>query len=104
IESEFRAAALDALAAQAQLELTPELVSARTREMWERVLHSLSHRGVSREAYLKVAAREEQEILAEMQPDAERALRREAEPAAREPALATPRSRLWTPGDPTPES
>ena len=38
----------------------------------------LSHRGISREAYLKIAAREEQEILAEMEPDAELALRREA--------------------------
>jgi trigger factor len=46
--------------------------------MWERMLHSLSHRGISREAYLQIAAREEAEILAEMQPDAEVALRREA--------------------------
>jgi trigger factor len=46
--------------------------------MWERMLHSLSHRGISREAYLQIAAREETEILADMQPDAEQALRREA--------------------------
>jgi trigger factor len=78
VESEFREAALDAAVAQAQVELTPELVGARAREMWERMLHSLSHRGISRESYLKIAGRAEQEILEELESDAERALRREA--------------------------
>jgi trigger factor len=78
IEGEFLQAALDAAVAGSQVALTPELVKARAREMWERMLHSLSHRGISREAYLQIAAREEQEILVEMEPDAEQALRREA--------------------------
>ncbi len=78
IEGEFRQAALDAAVARAKVELTPELITARAREMWERMLHSLSHRGISREAYLQIAAREESEILAEMEPDAELALKREA--------------------------
>jgi trigger factor len=78
IEAEFRQAALDAAVEQARVELTPELVSARAREMWERMLHSLSHRGISREAYLQLVGREESEILAEMEPEAELALRREA--------------------------
>jgi trigger factor len=42
------------------------------------MLHSLSHRGVTREAYLQIAGRSEQEILTEMEPEAEIALRREA--------------------------
>ena len=46
--------------------------------MWERMLHSLSHRGISREAYLKIVGRDEADILAEMEPEAELALRREA--------------------------
>ena len=78
IEDEFREAALDAAVAQAQVPVTAELARARAKEMWERTLHSLSHRGISREAYLQILAREEAEILAEMQPDAEQALRREA--------------------------
>jgi trigger factor len=78
IEAEFRQAALDAAVAGAQIPVTPELVKARAHEMWERMLHSLSHRGISREAYLQIAGREEQAILAEMEPDAEVALRREA--------------------------
>jgi trigger factor len=78
IEAEFRQAALDAAVAGARVGLTPELVKARAQEMWERMLHSLSHRGISREAYLQIAGRAEEEILAEMDPEAELALRREA--------------------------
>jgi trigger factor len=78
IEGEFRQAALDAAVAGARVGLTPELIKARAHEMWERMLHSLSHRGISREAYLQIAGRSEQEILTEMEPEAELALRREA--------------------------
>jgi len=78
IEDEFREAALDAAVAQATVPITPALVEARAKEMWERMLHSLSHNGISREAYLQITGREESAILAEMQPDAEQALRREA--------------------------
>jgi trigger factor len=78
VTSEFTQAALDAFVARADVPLTSELISARAREMWERMLHSLSHQGISREAYLQISGRDEQEILSELEPDAERALRREA--------------------------
>ncbi|HEY4997062.1 MAG TPA: trigger factor [Solirubrobacteraceae bacterium] len=78
VEGEFRQAALDAAVAAATIEVTPELVSARAREMWERMLHSLSHRGITRETYLQIIGREEEDILSEMAPEAELALRREA--------------------------
>lgn len=78
LEAEFRQAALDAAVAAAQVPLTPELVQARAREMWERMLHSLSHRGISRETYLRLLDRQEADVLAEMQSEAELALRREA--------------------------
>ena len=77
-EAEFREAALDAVVAEAKVPVTPALVEARAKEMWERMLHSLSHRGISREAYLQIAGRPEAEILADMSADAETALRREA--------------------------
>jgi len=77
-EAEFREAALDAAVAGAKVPVTPALVEARAKEMWERMLHSLSHRGISREAYLQIAGRTEAEILADMSADAETALRREA--------------------------
>ena len=78
IEEEFRAAALDAAVERAQVQVPGALIEARAREMWERVLHTLSHRGITREAYLQLTGRDEQEILAENAPAAERALRREA--------------------------
>jgi len=78
VEAEFRQAALDAAVGASQVAVTPELVSARAKEMWERMLHSLAHRGISREAYLQVSGRKEADVLAEMAPEAELALRREA--------------------------
>ena len=77
-QEEFREAALDAAVASAQRARHRGARRARAREMWERMLHSLSHRGISREGYLQIAGRAEEEILAEMTPEAERALRREA--------------------------
>jgi len=78
VEAEFRQAALDAAVAGASVALTPELIQARAREMWERMLHSLEHRGIARETYLRIVAREEAEVLEEMRREAELALRREA--------------------------
>ncbi len=78
VREEFREAALDAAVAGARVPVTSELARARANEMWERMLHSLSHRGISREAYLQITGRGEDEILAEMTPEAERALSREA--------------------------
>ena len=78
VEAEFRQAALDAAVASAGMQLTPALIEARAREMWERMLHSLAHRGISREAYLQIVGREEADVVADMAPEAEVALRREA--------------------------
>ncbi len=78
IAAEFHQAALDAAVAGARVAVTPELITARAREMWERMLHSLSHRGITREAYLQIVGRQEADILTEMEPEAELALRREA--------------------------
>ncbi|MHB1468893.1 MAG: trigger factor [Solirubrobacteraceae bacterium] len=78
VEVEFREAALDAAVATAKVQAPAALVSARAQEMWERMLHSLSHRGVARETYLQISGRPEQELVAELEPDSEKALRREA--------------------------
>jgi trigger factor len=42
------------------------------------MMHSLSHQGIDKDMYLKISGKEEDEIVAEALPDAERALRREA--------------------------
>lgn len=82
VDGEFREAALDAAVAHAQVHTPSALVEAKAREMWERMLHSLSHRGISRETYLKLTGRDEEDLLAELAPEAEQSLKREAVIAA----------------------
>jgi trigger factor len=82
VDAEFREAALDAVAAHAHVEAPETLVQAKAREMWDRMLHSLSHRGISREAYLKISGREEGDLIDELVPEAAQSLRREAVIAA----------------------
>lgn len=82
IEGEYREAVLDAVAAEAKVEVPDALIDARAKELWERMIHSLSHQGITKELYLQMSGREEAEIIAEARPDAEQALRREAVIAA----------------------
>jgi trigger factor len=82
IDAEFREAALDSVVKQATVDIPDALVDARARELWDQMLHSLSHQGISREAYLRIAGRDEDEIVEQSKPDAEQALRREAVLAA----------------------
>jgi trigger factor len=82
VEAEFREAVLDAVVEDATVEVPDALVEARAREMWERMIHSLGHQGIGREAYLQMAGKSEEEILAEAHPDAAQAIRREAVIAA----------------------
>jgi len=81
-DAEFREAALDAVVAGATVDVPATLVDARARELWERMLHSLGHQGISKDAYLQISGKSEDEILDEAKPDAEQALRREAVIAA----------------------
>jgi trigger factor len=81
-DAEFREAALDAVVAGATVDVPATLVDARARELWERMLHSLGHQGISKDAYLQISGKTEEEILDEAKPDAEQALRREAVIAA----------------------
>jgi trigger factor len=82
IEDEFREAALDAAVEVSQVDVPDKLVEGRARELWERTLHALSHRGISKDVYLKIAGKTEDELLAEARPDAEQTLKREAVVAA----------------------
>jgi trigger factor len=82
IESEFREAALDSAVRAAKVDIPEALVEARARELWDSMLHSLAHQGINRETYLRIAGRDEAEIVEQSKPDAEQALRREAVLAA----------------------
>ncbi len=78
IERDYREAVVDAAVANATVDDPDALVEARARELWDNMLHSLSHQGIDKAAYLRIAQKTEEELLGEAKPDAEQALRREA--------------------------
>jgi trigger factor len=82
IEAEFRETVLDAAVAGATIDVPDALVEARSRELWDQMLHSLSHQGISKEMYLQISGRSEEDIVGEGKSDAERQLKREAVLAA----------------------
>ena len=81
-EAEYREAVIDAVADKAKIDVPEALARARAAELWERMVHSLSHQGINKEMYLQISGKDEEEIVTEALPDAERALRREAVLAA----------------------
>jgi trigger factor len=82
IAAEFREAVLDAAAAEATVDVPDSLVQARAHELYHQMVHSLSHQGISEEAYLRIAGKDHDQMVDEAKPDAEKALRREAVLAA----------------------
>ena len=81
-EDEFREAAVDAVAANAKLEIPHELVHARAHEMWERIERQLASRGIDPQAYAQMQGKSRHDLIDDAEEDAERALRREAVLAA----------------------
>jgi trigger factor len=81
-EAEFREAAVDAVAANATLDVPHDLVHARAHEMWERIEHQLQSRGIDPQAYAQMQGKDRHDLIDDAEEDAERALRREAVLAA----------------------
>ena len=82
VAREFREAVIDAAAQAATVTVPEPLIAARAREAWEQRLRTLTHRGVSKEAYLSIVGSTEEQMLEDARPSAERALRAEAVIAA----------------------
>ena len=82
VEAEFREAAVDAVAAEAELDVPKELVHAKAHEMWHRTARRLAAQGIDPRRYLELTGKEEEQLVREAEPDAERALRRESVLAA----------------------
>ena len=78
VAAEFGETVLDAVAGDASVELPGALVAARAREIWEDTLRTLDFDGVSKDVYLQIAGKTEEQALAELRPRAGRELRREA--------------------------
>jgi trigger factor len=82
IEAEFREATLDSAVAGATVTVPEQLVEARSQELWDQMAHSLAHQGISKDAYLRISGRSEEQIVDEGRDDARRSLEREAVLAA----------------------
>ena len=82
IEREFEQAVVDAAVAEAEIEVPDKLVHARAHELLEQTMAALARQGVSKEAYLRIAGKDEETLAHEAEPEAAAALRREAVLAA----------------------
>jgi trigger factor len=82
IDQEYREAAVDAVAAQAKVDVPHELVHSKAREMWHRTAQRFQQQGLDPQQYLQMTGKTEEELVTESEPDAERALRRESTLAA----------------------
>ncbi len=82
VESEFRAAALDAVVGEATVDVPEPLIEARANELLTRMLHALGHQGITKDHYLKISGKTERELVEDAMPEAELALKREAVLAA----------------------
>ena len=82
IEREFEHAVLDAAVAEATIEVPEKLIHARAHELVEQTLSALARQGISKEAYLRVAGKDEESLAKDAEPEAEAILKREAVLAA----------------------
>ncbi len=82
IEREFEEAVIQAATDEAAIEIPDRLVHARAHEMIEQTLTTLARQGISKDTYLKITGKDEEELAHDAEPDAANALRREAVLAA----------------------
>lgn len=82
VEREFEEAVLQAATDSATVELPDQLVHARAHELVEQSLAALARQGISKEAYLRIAGKDEHALSEDAEPEASAALRREAVLAA----------------------
>jgi trigger factor len=82
VEREFEDAVVEAAVAEAEVEVPDKLVHARAHELLEDTWTMLARQGISKEAYLRIADRDEETLAHEAEPEAAAALKREAVLAA----------------------
>jgi trigger factor len=81
-ERDFREAAVDAAAGAATIDVPHQLVHAKAHEMWHLTARRLHAQGLDPAQYLQLVGKDEEQLVTESEPEAERALRREAVLAA----------------------
>ncbi len=82
VERDFEQAVLDAVVAEAKIEVPGRLVHERAHEMLEDTMNALTRQGISKETYLQIVGKDEESLAHEAEPEAAAALRREAALAA----------------------
>jgi len=82
IERDYREAVVDAVAGQAKIEVPQDLVHEKAHEMWQMTARRISAQGLDPQQYLQMTGKTEEDLVTESEPEAERALRREAALAA----------------------
>jgi trigger factor len=82
LEREFEDAVVEAAVAEAAVEVPEKLVHARAHEVLEDTFAMLARQGISKDAYLRIAGRDEETLAHEAEPEAAATLKREAVLAA----------------------
>ncbi len=82
IELEYREAVVDAVASEAKIDIPHDLVHEKAHEMWQMTARRISQQGLDPQQYLQITGKTEEDLVTESEPEAERALRREAALAA----------------------
>src|SRR3954447_14083442 len=78
IDTEFREAVVDAAVAEAEIDVPHELVHAKAHEMWHQTERRLRAQGLDPARYLQMTGKDAHDLIDESEPEAEKALRREA--------------------------
>ena len=68
IEAELREGAVDAVVAQARIEVPHELVHSKAHEMWHRTARRMSAQGLDPRRYLELSGKTEEEIVTDSEP------------------------------------
>jgi trigger factor len=82
IDTEFREAVVDAAVAEAEIDVPHDLVHAKSHEMWHQTERRLRAQGLDPARYLQMTGKDAHDLIDEAEPEAERALKREAVLAA----------------------
>jgi trigger factor len=83
IDREFEESVLDTIVDQAEIEVPHHLVHERAHELWHQMVNAFERQGLTKEAYLQLAGKDDEEqIIHEAEPEAAQTIRREAVLAA----------------------
>jgi len=82
IEHEYERDVLDAVVAASTIEVPHQLIHARAHELVEDTIRNLTRQGISKEMYLQISGKDEEQMAHEAEEEAAQTLRREAVIAA----------------------